>query len=642
MVDEEMNRRLKISSVWFKSHSLWVTLSLAGGVFVLDLSTPRGFAEEMLYTAVVFWATQTLPRRLVVAVAGLCTVLTILGFWLSLPGMPEEVSMTNRGFSVAAIWAIALLSLQRARAEEKLQTKEDQVRLVVEHVRDYGIVMLAADGRVASWNIGAEKMTGYSLEDAVGRTFSHLFRENATNPQWSNALLSLAIATGQAEDEGWCIRKDGTAYFAHMVLTPLRNDVGELQGFATVTQDLTQKKEAHETIVNLTHISQKLSSTLETEQLLDDLVVESIRLIGASSGFAGLMEKDRIVSHKYFQDGRVIATPQYFLLGEGLPGWVILQKALYVTNDAGHDRQIDLHLRDEFGIQTAVCLPILDGTGNPLGILELHNKKDPKGFTKADEAKLLGVAQAASIALQNALTYRKLQQAEAVHEQLLNKLMTAQEDERRRLSRELHDEIGQSLTSLLVGLRSLEESARDHLLQVRAKDLRVITAQTLFEVQRLARGLRPSLLDDLGLQEAVSRYAVEFEQTHGIPVEVHVAGLDGGRLPSLTETALYRIIQEALTNIAKHATAKTVSIILKCLPSEVQLIVEDDGCGFSVEPMVHAMDPTHKLGLYGMQERANSLQGNLMIESTPQMGTTIYVRIPLLKETPDANSRAHH
>jgi signal transduction histidine kinase len=276
-----------------------------------------------------------------------------------------------------------------------------------------------------------------------------------------------------------------------------------------------------------------------------------------------------------------------------------------------------------------LSIPILDAKETLLGCIEVHNKRDAGGFTLFDQKTLIGVSQVASIAIQNALAYQKLQEAEILHSHLLDKIMTAQEEERRRISRELHDEIGQSLTSLLVGLRAAEDEMGQGGISGRVSDLRKITGNTLQEVQRLARGLRPSVLDDFGLEEAVARYAADFTSTYGIQVDVAQDGGIRDRLPPAVETALYRIVQEALTNVGKYANAATVSILLQRNPDQVQLIVEDDGQGFDTQVILQRPVAGAHLGLHGMRERAALLNGSISIESSTGTGTTIYVNIPL-------------
>ncbi len=222
-----------------------------------------------------------------------------------------------------------------------------------------------------------------------------------------------------------------------------------------------------------------------------------------------------------------------------------------------------------------------------------------------------------------------LRRVAQLRSQLLEHVLTAQEDERRRLARDLHDEVGQALTTLLVGLRTLEESGTLNEAKERARQLRSLGGKTHDEIRRLARGLRPSALDDLGLSAALERITEEFTQAHGIEVRLDVPDVPMERLPSAVETALFRIIQEALTNIAKHAHAQDVVIEVRRTPAEVLVSIQDDGCGF--DSNLHSPDnePKNSLGLSSIRERAILLHGDASVRSTPGKGTTIEVSIPL-------------
>ena len=149
------------------------------------------------------------------------------------------------------------------------------------------------------------------------------------------------------------------------------------------------------------------------------------------------------------------------------------------------------------------------------------------------------------------------------------------------------------------------------------------------DIHRLAWELRPSALDDLGLELALRRYATEWSESSGVPVDFHSNGMDGQRLPLELETALYRVTQEALTNITRHAWARRVSVLLERRADRVSLIVEDDGRGFDAGAMMQAPATQGKLGLLGMQERVKLVGGSLEIESAPGAGATVFVRIPL-------------
>ncbi|NOY99653.1 MAG: HAMP domain-containing protein [Chloroflexi bacterium] len=229
---------------------------------------------------------------------------------------------------------------------------------------------------------------------------------------------------------------------------------------------------------------------------------------------------------------------------------------------------------------------------------------------------------------------------EQLRRQLLEGVISAQEDERRRISRELHDGTSQSLTSLIVGLRMLETESDLEKVSQQAHTLREVVRQTLEEIHGLAVQLRPSILDDIGLVAALEHYAHEYQNRFQIGIDFQTLGLDAKqRLPAPVETSIYRIVQEALTNAAKYAQAKHISILLKQSQGMVSTIIEDDGGGFDAAHILRTGLKESKLGLYGMQERASLLGGQVVIESTPGHGTTIYVRIPLERATNAKNTR---
>jgi len=223
----------------------------------------------------------------------------------------------------------------------------------------------------------------------------------------------------------------------------------------------------------------------------------------------------------------------------------------------------------------------------------------------------------------------ELREKEKVRGQLLQKVIAAQEDERKRISRELHDETGQSLTSLMVGLRMIEEATTLEEARQRAGDLRTVAGQTLDNVRSLARELRPSVLDDIGLVPALERYTHDYGLRHHIAADFQAVNADGHHLSPEVSTALYRIVQEALTNVARHAQAHSVSVLLDCRNETVRVIVEDDGRGFDVAQVLSRREHDRHLGLLGIRERVELLGGTMTIESQPGAGTTLYVEIPL-------------
>lgn len=220
--------------------------------------------------------------------------------------------------------------------------------------------------------------------------------------------------------------------------------------------------------------------------------------------------------------------------------------------------------------------------------------------------------------------------AEQERTQLLQRLVTAQEDERYRIARELHDQTGQYLAALMMGLKSLDDGAPSTSRSSNGggvKRLRELTAQFSKEMRNFALELRPTSLDDLGLQTALANYVDEWSERYGIAVDFHSNGFIKQRLPPHIETALYRIVQEALTNVLKHAEAKRVSLIMEYRGNRVLAVMEDDGRGFNVEAALGAPVAERRLGLTGMRERIELVGGTLEIESSAGAGTTLVVRI---------------
>jgi signal transduction histidine kinase len=227
----------------------------------------------------------------------------------------------------------------------------------------------------------------------------------------------------------------------------------------------------------------------------------------------------------------------------------------------------------------------------------------------------------------------ELGQKEQIRAQLLEKVISAQEDERKRIARELHDDTSQALTSLVVGLKVLEGLRDPSQVRAQVAELRDLATGTLDSVHRLALELRPSVLDDLGLVTAVQRHLAAQSRKNGLDVDFHTSGLDGVRLPAETETALYRIIQEALANVIRHSQASTASVVLERRRESLVAIVEDDGHGFDADLLLGS---EHSLGLHGMRERSFLVGGKLTIESSPGGGTSVFVQVPLLGSAVEA------
>jgi signal transduction histidine kinase len=277
-------------------------------------------------------------------------------------------------------------------------------------------------------------------------------------------------------------------------------------------------------------------------------------------------------------------------------------------------------------------VPLLTRT-EAVGVLNLASD-DVLALDEPLLALLSGIGRQLGVAVENARLWQGLRQAHRLRRQFVEEAMASQEEERRSVARELHDQVGQALTSLLLVLGALEAEGRGSeevtIGSQRLHDLKAIVGDTLDGVRDLALGLRPCALDDLGLVPAVRRALGTFKSRHSLAVDFHTTGLEGIRLDPDIETGLFRIAQEALTNVAQHAHAQRLSLLLESRAGVVTMIVEDDGDGFEVDTLM--LDgPADKrwLGLYGMRERAELLGGKLTVESVPGAGTTVFVEVPL-------------
>ena len=264
-------------------------------------------------------------------------------------------------------------------------------------------------------------------------------------------------------------------------------------------------------------------------------------------------------------------------------------------------------------VQSALYVPLI-ARDRAIGVI-FAGDKEPEGRFTEDDLRIAGVFAARAAAA--------VDLSERMSREALRRIVQAQELERRRLARELHDETGQALTSILLGLRSIEEAGDRETARAAAQEVRDLVVSTLQDVRRLAVELRPKVLDDFGLVSALERLADTFEESTGISVELE-AGTSGERLPGELETALYRIVQEALTNVVKHANATRVSVLLTRREGAAAVVVEDNGRGF--DPDVPSPEG---IGLIGMRERLELIGGRLRVESSPSAGTTVVAEVPL-------------
>jgi signal transduction histidine kinase len=361
---------------------------------------------------------------------------------------------------------------------------------------------------------------------------------------------------------------------------------------------------------SLIEVSDALSTEIDLGRLLG-LVCERVReLLGARLVLVALPEGSELRIAAVSGDARadLLGTE----LGEQSKVARVFERRRSERVDSTiDDLEVDQETARRLGAATGLYVPLLAGD-RAIGMLAAHDKLGPDARFNDEDLRLLETfARRAALAVEL---------SERVARDALRRVMSAQELERRRLARELHDETGQALTSVLLGLRAVEDAASDEERRESLAALRELAVATLQDVRRLAVELRPKALDDFGLVPALERLAATFAEQTGIRVELeHTLG--GERLPAEVETTLYRIAQEALTNVVKHARAKQVSVVVTRKPGAVSVVIEDDGRGMKDER-------SDGVGLIGMRERLELLEGRLAVESS-EAGTTIAAEVPV-------------
>ncbi|MDQ3875226.1 MAG: GAF domain-containing sensor histidine kinase [Actinomycetota bacterium] len=365
---------------------------------------------------------------------------------------------------------------------------------------------------------------------------------------------------------------------------------------------------------SLTEIGTALAAEIELPRLLD-LIAQRLREL----------VRARIVGIAIPADGalRIAAAdgPRVTdVVGLRVPlhgskmGRVFQRRRSERVDSLADDPEADHDTARRLGIRTGLYVPLL-ARERAIGVVFAGDKDERDGRFSQDDLRLAEIfAARASVAVDL---------SERVSRDALRRIVQAQELERHRLARELHDETGQALTSILLGLKTIEEARDREAMREATQEVRERVVTTLQDVRRLAVELRPKVLDDFGLVSALERLTETFQEQTGLSVDLE-AGTAGERLPGEIETALYRIVQEALTNVVKHARATRVSVLLTRRDGSIAVVVEDDGLGF--EP---ADAGDGGFGLVGIRERIELLGGRLGLESSRGTGTTLVAEVPL-------------
>jgi signal transduction histidine kinase len=392
----------------------------------------------------------------------------------------------------------------------------------------------------------------------------------------------------------------------------------------------------------LVESSHALTSTLDLDALFGILTQQAREVLPSAEGIVLFLldgESPHLVVRSAYGFDAAQCVQLRFGTGEAIGGRVfetqkpvLLQTAAEVDEaQANLSEENQRHFLEAVGdrrVSSAAGVPLM-AKGTRLGALVLYNFSREAAFADSDMPVLQALADQAAAAIENAQLYAALQAKEAARTQLLEKVIEAQEEERQRVAREIHDELGQLLTRLSINLKMCESHVPAHLTEATQNlaATQTLVWQTIEEAHRLIVELRPTLLDELGLEAALREEMAQRLAPLGVETALSADGALE-RLPAPVGITVFRIAQEAITNVARHAHARRASLSLRRGGGELQVLIQDDGVGLPADWGTRA-DGHRPLGLLGMRERAALLGGTLTIEPCPPHGTRLFLRVPL-------------
>ena len=391
-------------------------------------------------------------------------------------------------------------------------------------------------------------------------------------------------------------------------------------------------------LLALSRVSAAISGLLDLDSILKIGLDNVLSIINGTVG--GIMLLDEAtqtlsyrvhhgLSDKYVQEMRL-------KLGEGIAGKVAQSgRAVLLEDISSEPDAARFDLISSEGLKAFISVP-LRAKDNVLGVMNVASYV-PRRFTKEDVHLLHSIADQLGIAIEQAMLYERLRKARERLRKLARQNLVAEEKERRRIARELHDETSQSLSGIALQLEALIEMCtksgnQDAQLIAGLKKVQALTVQVHKEVSRIISNLHPTVLDTLGLVAAVRQHAKNSLQPLGINVTIEVKGTEQ-RLPPDVETALFRVVQGATGNVTQHAKAKNVSIVLAYQPDEFSLSITDDGQGFDVAKLTDVEENGRGRGLFSLRERIGFLGGTSGVVSKIGAGTTVWAKIPISQDT---------
>ncbi|MBI2912933.1 MAG: GAF domain-containing protein [Chloroflexi bacterium] len=421
------------------------------------------------------------------------------------------------------------------------------------------------------------------------------------------------------------------------------DEVGRLAGaFNTMTEDLSRSRREIEEfnrevlrrsqeLSTLNAVAASVSQSLDLTAVMDAALLNVLTLMAADAGgillwdgrMTGLSYRAQRGLSEEFVKGVSGLKP-----GEGIAGRVAASGEPIVVEDIAVDERVTREVVRQSGLHSFASIP-LKAKEQIVGVMNVA-RRDRRPFDERDVQLLLAIGHQVGVAVENARLWEELKQKEHARSELLKKVISAQEEERQRIARELHDEMAQGLTALIMGLGRLEQAVPEMPAATAGlvDSVKAFASRALADTRRLILDLRPPVLDDLGLIPAVRMVAETRLEERGVTVSIAADGLDED-LPAHLKVTVFRVLQEAISNCARHSQARTVHICVKADSVRFQATVEDDGIGFDPSTTSQATDGKTALGLLGMKERASLLGGTLDVRSGPGCGTRVVLDIPL-------------
>lgn len=450
-------------------------------------------------------------------------------------------------------------------------------------------------------------LVGFSILFALG-TLNLLLGRFVLDPLSSLATAVRGVADGRYHVRTGIRRHDELGTLAQAVDDMAERIAHYTSGLSTQIGDLTHR------LKSLGIFGRALTEASDLSVAMQEMAGDLAAVVRADVAAIYLCEEGQRLRLAH-QSGAAVL-PKVIEPGDGNVGAAVLQRR--PIQSTSPDQTVD---RPDH-LEAVLAVPLLIKERR-LGLLML-GRRGAWPFVDADITLLTATSDQLATAIENVRLFEEVRTKEAARGELLSKLISAHEDERRRIARELHDEVSQSLTGLMITITSAEDVSDPVVLRETLTRMYGAAETTLVEVGKIIHDLRPTALDDLGLVSGVRVHARNLLEAAGVRLTFEASGFGHRRLPPAVESTAFRVAQEAITNIARHAHASSAVVTMRLAGGTLTLVVEDDGVGFDLTQALG-----RRAGLLGMQERAGLIGGTLQIDSRPGGGTRITVTVPV-------------